>query len=258
RAALVVNLDLPWNPAVLEQRIARVHRLGQKRGVQVINLISEGTIEHRMVHTLRFKSQLAEAILDTAADSVFVSDRKFNDFMEQLERIQDAPVTPSAGQAVSDTDLETPPRPAGSVVTESGTDTVADGPPTTNATEATTPPAPEPAASNKNAPPTPPERNEDWQREGSEPNVTTQSDRSPGSSGNNRSAPPHPTGLVARGIGFLDGLTKTLSDPEATQALVEEITEQDAEGNTFLKIPVENQASVANALKLLGGLFGGG
>ncbi|MEM1216534.1 MAG: DEAD/DEAH box helicase, partial [Bacteroidota bacterium] len=47
KASLVVNLDLPWNPAVLEQRIGRVYRLGQERGVQVINLIAENTIEHR-------------------------------------------------------------------------------------------------------------------------------------------------------------------------------------------------------------------
>ena len=33
-AAVVVNMDLPWNPAVLEQRIGRVHRMGQSRGVR--------------------------------------------------------------------------------------------------------------------------------------------------------------------------------------------------------------------------------
>ncbi|MDH3461431.1 MAG: DEAD/DEAH box helicase, partial [Burkholderiaceae bacterium] len=36
-AAVVINMDLPWNPAVLEQRIGRVHRMGQSRGVQVVN-----------------------------------------------------------------------------------------------------------------------------------------------------------------------------------------------------------------------------
>jgi len=38
-------MDLPWNPAVLEQRIGRVHRMGQSRGVQVVNLIGQGSIE---------------------------------------------------------------------------------------------------------------------------------------------------------------------------------------------------------------------
>src|SRR5262249_45694508 len=39
-ADTVINLEAPWNPAVLEQRIARVHRLGQNRPVQVINLVT--------------------------------------------------------------------------------------------------------------------------------------------------------------------------------------------------------------------------
>jgi hypothetical protein len=44
-AAVIVNMDLPWNPAVLEQRIGRVHRMGQRRSVQVINFVAQGSIE---------------------------------------------------------------------------------------------------------------------------------------------------------------------------------------------------------------------
>ncbi len=54
-ASLVINLDLPWNPAVLEQRIARAYRHGQKKSVQVINLVAQGTIEERMLDTLASK-----------------------------------------------------------------------------------------------------------------------------------------------------------------------------------------------------------
>jgi hypothetical protein len=54
-ASLVVNLDLPWNPAVLDQRIARAHRHGQPHTVNVINLIARGTIEERMLDTLAAK-----------------------------------------------------------------------------------------------------------------------------------------------------------------------------------------------------------
>jgi superfamily II DNA or RNA helicase len=54
-ASLVINLDLPWNPAVLEQRIARAHRHGQPQAVNVINLIAQGTIEERMLDTLAAK-----------------------------------------------------------------------------------------------------------------------------------------------------------------------------------------------------------
>jgi len=54
-ASLVVNLDLPWNPAVLEQRIGRAHRHGQLHPVHVVNLIAQGTIEERMLDTLAAK-----------------------------------------------------------------------------------------------------------------------------------------------------------------------------------------------------------
>src|SRR5262250_2065257 len=51
-ASAVVNIDLPWNPAKLEQRIARAWRKHQTRSVSVINLVSEKTIEQRMLETL--------------------------------------------------------------------------------------------------------------------------------------------------------------------------------------------------------------
>jgi superfamily II DNA or RNA helicase len=54
-ASLVVNLDLPWNPAVLDQRIARAHRHGQPHTVNVINLVAKGTIEERILDTLAAK-----------------------------------------------------------------------------------------------------------------------------------------------------------------------------------------------------------
>ncbi|MBW1982725.1 MAG: DEAD/DEAH box helicase [Deltaproteobacteria bacterium] len=64
-ASLVINLDLPWNPAVLEQRIARAHRHGQKRSVQVINLVAQGTIEERMLDTLATKRNVFAGIFGT-------------------------------------------------------------------------------------------------------------------------------------------------------------------------------------------------
>ena len=48
-ANTVINVDLPWNPAVLEQRIARAHRMGQRRPVQVYVLVTEGTIEEDLL-----------------------------------------------------------------------------------------------------------------------------------------------------------------------------------------------------------------
>lgn len=67
-ADTVVNIDLPWNPALLEQRIARAHRMGQKRKVQVYLLVTEGTIEENLLATLSAKHELAAAVLDPDSD----------------------------------------------------------------------------------------------------------------------------------------------------------------------------------------------
>jgi superfamily II DNA or RNA helicase len=67
-ANVVVNCDLPWNPARLEQRIARAWRKHQTRPVTVIHLVSERTIEQRMLDTLSTKQALADGILDRRGD----------------------------------------------------------------------------------------------------------------------------------------------------------------------------------------------
>ena len=66
-ANTVINVDLPWNPAVLEQRVARAHRMGQKRPVQVYLLVTEQTLEERLLGTLAAKQDLALAALDPDA-----------------------------------------------------------------------------------------------------------------------------------------------------------------------------------------------
>ena len=67
-ASVVINCDLPWNPAKLEQRIARAWRKHQTRSVTVINLVAENTIEQRMLSTLSFKQALAEGVLERKGD----------------------------------------------------------------------------------------------------------------------------------------------------------------------------------------------
>jgi superfamily II DNA/RNA helicase len=82
-ANTVINVDLPWNPAVLEQRIGRAHRMGQKRPVHVFALVTEETIEENLLATLSAKSQLALAALD--ADSE-VDALDLVSSMEELKR----------------------------------------------------------------------------------------------------------------------------------------------------------------------------
>jgi superfamily II DNA or RNA helicase len=67
-ASAVVNVDLPWNPAKLEQRIARAWRKNQTRSVSVVNLVCEGSIEHGIVHLLGAKQALADGVLDGQGD----------------------------------------------------------------------------------------------------------------------------------------------------------------------------------------------
>ncbi len=85
-ASAVVNMDLPWNPAVLEQRIGRVHRLGQKQPVQVVNFVSQGTIEEGMLSVIQFKKSLFAGVLDGGEKEVFLGGSRLNRFMETVEK----------------------------------------------------------------------------------------------------------------------------------------------------------------------------
>ncbi len=82
-ANTVINVDLPWNPAVLEQRIARAHRMGQRQPVQVYLLVTEDTLEEKLLATLSSKHDLALAALDvnSEVDRVDVTSG-----MEELKR----------------------------------------------------------------------------------------------------------------------------------------------------------------------------
>ncbi len=99
-ASVVINCDLPWNPAKLEQRIARAWRKNQTKPVTVINLISENTIEHRMLETLAMKTTVAVSVLDKPGEVKEIKLRSGRQAM--VERLQQL-VTPGpvVGQASS-------------------------------------------------------------------------------------------------------------------------------------------------------------
>src|ERR1700722_2028390 len=108
-------MDLPWNPAVMEQRIGRVHRLGQKRPVQVINFVSQGTIEEGMLSVLKFKKSLFTGALDGGEKEVFLGGSRLSRFMETVERASsNIPAAPpeepaeTAEASSPETDGETP------------------------------------------------------------------------------------------------------------------------------------------------------
>jgi SNF2 family DNA or RNA helicase len=93
-ASTLVNMDLPWNPAILEQRIARIHRMGQTRPVQVINFVAKGTIEEGMLSVLAFKRSLSAGILDGGSSEISLGGSRLNRFMKDVEN-----VTASMGEA---------------------------------------------------------------------------------------------------------------------------------------------------------------
>lgn len=98
-ANIVINMDLPWNPAVLEQRIGRVHRLGQTQPVSVVNYIAQGTIEEGMLGVIEFKKNLFAGVLDGGEKNVFLGGSKLKKFMETVDRITGSMPAPVAEEA---------------------------------------------------------------------------------------------------------------------------------------------------------------
>jgi superfamily II DNA/RNA helicase len=99
-ASTVVNMDLPWNPVVLKQRIARIHRMGQTRPVQIINFVAKGTIEEGMLSVLAFKRFLSAGILDGGSSEISLGGSRLNRFMKDVENVtgrmdEGAAVTPA-------------------------------------------------------------------------------------------------------------------------------------------------------------------
>ena len=87
-ASVVINCDLPWNPAKLEQRIARAWRKNQLRPVTVVNLIAEKTIEHSMLGSLANKQELASGVLDGIGDLTKVTlKRGRQELLKRLEQV---------------------------------------------------------------------------------------------------------------------------------------------------------------------------
>jgi SNF2 family DNA or RNA helicase len=62
-ADTVVNFDLPWNPMRLEQRVGRVHRIGQSRDVFVFNFCQQGTVEEQILRVLHDKINMFELVV---------------------------------------------------------------------------------------------------------------------------------------------------------------------------------------------------
>lgn len=243
-ASLIVNLDLPWNPAVLEQRIARIHRMGQKNNVQVINFVSTGTIEEQMLTKLNFKSSMFEGILDGGADSIFLEESKFDKLMQSVQEF----AATGTGEEESTATLAVNPEEMEATVSEEEHGTHE-----------------EDALSETMIP--------DLEREanGISGNIAGgQLITVPGVNGNETGKSngaesaaslgqiDSPEQLVSQGLHLLGAFARTLSSPEATARLVDTLIETDQEtGRTAIKIPVPDRDTVMQGLSAIGKLLHG-
>ncbi|MBI3854724.1 MAG: DEAD/DEAH box helicase [Planctomycetes bacterium] len=92
-----INLELPWNPAVLEQRIGRIHRLGQKKPIDVYNLVSEGGIESRIALLVGGKQAIFKGLFDGTSDTV--SFEQSGSFLSRIEKVVAPPAEATAEDA---------------------------------------------------------------------------------------------------------------------------------------------------------------
>lgn len=97
-----INLELPWNPAVLEQRIGRIHRLGQSRPIDVFNLVSRASIEERIAGLVADKRALFNGLFDGTSDELkFEGSGAFREVIVHLSATAEA-----ASGAEDDEDVE--------------------------------------------------------------------------------------------------------------------------------------------------------
>ncbi len=106
-ASCMVCLDLPWNPAVLEQRVGRIYRLGQKHPIEVYHLVSETGIEGRIAGLIGDKQALFKGLFDGSSDEVRFDHS--GSFIGRLERIVKPVEVPDLDEEAEEPDEVEPP-----------------------------------------------------------------------------------------------------------------------------------------------------
>ncbi|MGH7794286.1 MAG: DEAD/DEAH box helicase [Candidatus Binatia bacterium] len=103
-ASAVINIEPPWNPARLEQRIARVHRMGQVRPVLAIHLLTENSIEERVWDTIRLKKELFRDLFDGDGSEVSFEKLGRRSMMDALKEMVPETAAPATGPETQKTD----------------------------------------------------------------------------------------------------------------------------------------------------------
>lgn len=94
-ASVLVNLDVPWNPAVLEQRNGRIHRLGQPNKVQIITMVAANSYEEQVLSLVQNKQALFDQVIaeDASEDVVGISKKLLDNLIEELPKLTGEPGT---------------------------------------------------------------------------------------------------------------------------------------------------------------------
>jgi superfamily II DNA or RNA helicase len=103
-ADVVINLDLPWNPARLEQRFARVHRIGSKHAIQELLLITRESIEERILRLHETKRNVLANIWDKGGEDVIAAPGGSGSFREMIAALlrTRGPAAPAAAAEAQD------------------------------------------------------------------------------------------------------------------------------------------------------------
>lgn len=217
-ASIIINLDLPWNPAVLEQRIGRIYRIGQKRNIQVYNLVAAGTFEEQMIGKLKFKTSMFEGVLDGGEDTIFREESTFKQMLTSIKDIMDGDDKDEDKESATVEKDDTEP-----VADTSNKETIDDMPDELDEETPTTPLT--------------------------HTIETTEQTATP-------AVPADANELVKQGVSFFSGLVATLKSPEKTAELVNTIVKHDeTTGKTSINIPVPDKDSVQSLLTVIGKLL---
>ena len=97
-ASVVFHLEVPWNPAVLEQRVGRVHRMGQRQPVQVVHFVSQDSVEERIALTVQHKRELFQGLFRGSSDEIVFGAGGAGGLRERLAALMGIGASASLGQ----------------------------------------------------------------------------------------------------------------------------------------------------------------
>ena len=85
---LMINYDIPWNPNRLEQRMGRIHRIGQRSDVYIFNFVATNTIEGEILQKLFLKlkeirKQLGDRVFDVVGQLLALNDIRLEDMLRE-------------------------------------------------------------------------------------------------------------------------------------------------------------------------------